>query len=55
MALDEPEEGEESVNVNGVDVLVSEKVLDLVADTVIDYVKQPDNEGFVMVGQGNCC
>lgn len=54
MALDEPEEGETSINVNGIDVLVSDPVKELVEDTVIDYVWEHNNEGFVMTGKEGC-
>ena len=55
MALDEPDAGEEALVVNGIDVLISERVRDLVDDTTIDYIKQSDGEGFVMVGQNSGC
>ncbi|NLE08814.1 MAG: hypothetical protein GX631_06135 [Dehalococcoidales bacterium] len=55
MALDEPQEGEVSQSVNGIDVLLSDKVKDLVDDTVIDYVTESDSEGFVMIGQNGGC
>ena len=54
MALDEPEEDEQSINVNGIDVLISEPVLPHVNGTVIDYVKQSNEEGFVLKGKNNC-
>lgn len=54
MALDEPEAGEVAVNVNGIDVLVSEQVQELVENTVIDFIREHDNEGFVMTGQEGC-
>lgn len=55
MALDEPEAEEESWSVNGIDVLISDKVKDLVENTTIDYIVQPEGEGFVMIGQDSGC
>ena len=55
MALDEPDADEESMTVNGIGVLISERVKDLVDDTTIDYIKQSDGEGFVMIGQNSGC
>ena len=55
MALDEPKENEQPVNVNGIDVLVEDEARPLVEDTTIDYIENPDGEGFIIKGSGDCC
>jgi Fe-S cluster assembly iron-binding protein IscA len=55
MALDEPEENEQPVQVNGIDVLVADFVRPYVNDAVVDYVKQTYGEGFVLTGAGGSC
>jgi Fe-S cluster assembly iron-binding protein IscA len=55
LALDEPEEDERSIEINGINVLVSEGLENLVDGTKIDYVVQPEGEGFVMTGRNNSC
>jgi Fe-S cluster assembly iron-binding protein IscA len=55
MALDEPEENEQPVEVNGIGVLVADFARPFVDGTVVDYVKQPYGEGFVITGAGGSC
>ena len=55
MALDEPDDNETPVTVNGIGVLVSEPVQPYVTGTVIDYVNEPHGEGFVLKGRKNSC
>ena len=55
LALDEPEKDEESMNINGIDVLISGQILSHVNGTVVDYVKQSGEEGFVLKGRKNGC
>jgi Fe-S cluster assembly iron-binding protein IscA len=55
MALDEPEDDETPVTVNGIGVLVSEPVQPYVNGTTIDYVKEGYAEGFVLKGRKNSC
>ena len=55
MALDEPEEDENTHMVNGIDVLVKEPLVDLVGNTTIDYVYESGAEGFIMTGQDDSC
>ena len=55
MALDEPEEDENTHMVNGIDVLVKEPLVDLVENTTIDYVYESGAEGFIMTGQDDSC
>ena len=57
LALDEPGENENTTNVNGIDVLISEDVKPTAELNKIDYIKSPDGEGFVIgpkSGQ-SCC
>jgi Fe-S cluster assembly iron-binding protein IscA len=55
MALDEPDDDETPVTVNGIGVLVSEPVQPYVNGTVIDYVKEDYGEGFILKGSKNSC
>lgn len=55
MALDEPKENEQPVNVNGINVLVEDEAMPLVEDTTIDYINHPDGEGFIITGSKECC
>jgi Fe-S cluster assembly iron-binding protein IscA len=55
MVLDEPEENEQPVNVNGIEVLIADYAKPFVNGTTIDYVKQRFKEGFVITGSGDTC
>jgi Fe-S cluster assembly iron-binding protein IscA len=55
MALDEPEENEQPVQVNGIDVLVADFTRPFVEGTTVDYVKEKQGEGFVITGDGGAC
>ena len=55
MALDEPDDDETPVTVNGIGVLVSEPVQPYVKATIIDYIKEDYGEGFVLKGRKNNC
>jgi Fe-S cluster assembly iron-binding protein IscA len=55
MALDEPDDDETPVTVNGIGVLVSEPVQPYVKGTIIDYIVEPQGEGFVLKGRKNNC
>ena len=52
MALDEPEQDEQPVSINGVDVLIAEMVKPFTEGNTLDYVKYPDGEGFVLGPEG---
>ena len=58
MALDEPKENEQPVQVNGIGVLVEDFVKELVETTTIDYVDNQEGQGFVIKSgegcDGNC-
>jgi Fe-S cluster assembly iron-binding protein IscA len=57
LALDEPEENEKPVQINGLDVLISDEVKPFTDGNTLDYVKYPDGEGFVLTPEsgGNRC
>lgn len=55
MALDEPKENEKLVEVNGVSVLIAEDAMPFVDDSTVDYIKEDQNEGFIIAGPGQCC
>ena len=52
MALDEPEQGEQPVSINGIDVLIADMVRPFTEGNTLDYVKHPDGEGFVLAPEG---
>ena len=55
MALDEPEKDEESININGIDVLLADYTKPFVDGTTVDYIKEDRGEGFVITGQDCAC
>ena len=55
MALDEPEENEKTVEINGLDVLIDDYVRPFTDGTKLDYVKRPGGEGFIMDSGSSCC
>ena len=55
MALDEPQENEKPVQINGVGVLISESDMPYMDDTTVDYVTQTYYEGFTITGSGKSC
>ncbi len=52
MALDEPEQGEQPVEINGIDVLIADMVRPFTEGNTLDYVRNPDGEGFVLAPEG---
>ena len=54
MTLDEPKENEKPVQVNGIDVLYDEFDPAMVGDFTVDYIKEDNNEGFVIKGGSSC-
>ena len=54
LALDEPKENENTVNVNGIDVLIAEEVKPTASSNKIDYVKSPEGEGFIIEPKYGC-
>lgn len=57
MALDEPGEDEQSIPVNGLDLLISDEVKPYVSGNVLDWAKGFMREGFVIRPEqgGSCC
>ena len=55
MALDEPEKDEESININGIDVLLADYTKPFVDGTTVDYIKEDRGEGFVITDQDCAC
>ena len=56
MALDEPEENEKPVQINGLDVLIADFVRPFTDGNILDYVKNPNGEGFIIAPESgsNC-
>jgi hypothetical protein len=56
LVLDEPQDNEISIPVNGVDVLIGDEVKDLANKSRIDYMTGPNGEGFVisLAGSPGC-
>jgi Fe-S cluster assembly iron-binding protein IscA len=56
LALDEPDENEGTMQINGIDVLVSDAVKLFADGNTIDYVNSPYGEGFTIApaGQAYC-
>jgi Fe-S cluster assembly iron-binding protein IscA len=48
LALDEPKENENTIDVNGIDVLISEEVKPTASLNRIDYVQSREGEGFII-------
>ena len=48
LALDEPNENEETTQVNGIDVLIADAVKAFTDGNTIDYVNSPDGQGFTI-------
>ncbi len=55
LALDEPEENEKTVPVNGIDVLISENIKRYVEKNTIDYIDSPYGGGFSIGRAGSSC
>ena len=57
LALDEPNENEDTIHVNGIDVLISDDVKPAASANKIDYMKSPQGEGFIIVPKSgqSCC
>ena len=48
LALDEPNNNELPIQVNGLDVLISDKVKGFADGSLIDYINSPVGEGFTI-------
>jgi Fe-S cluster assembly iron-binding protein IscA len=56
LALDELKENEETIHVNGIDVLISDMVRPYTDGNKVDYIQSIDGEGFIVgkPGQTGC-
>ena len=55
MALDEPSVNEAPIQVNGLDVLISDKDKRFTDRSLLDYIKSPEGEGFtISTGNSSC-
>ena len=57
LALDEPNEKEDTIQVNGIDLLISDDVKPAASANKIDYIESPEGEGFVIAlksGESGC-
>ena len=56
LALDELKENEETTQVNGIDLLISDEIIPFSNGNTIDYIQSPDGDGFVIdnPGQTGC-
>ena len=56
LALDELKENEETIQVNGIDLLMSDEIKPYSEGNTIDYIQSTDEEGFVIgkPGQTGC-
>lgn len=57
LALDEPQASEQTVAINGLDVLIDEQVKHFIDGATIDYITDKLQEGFVITpanGGGDC-
>ena len=52
LALDEPNENEDTTQVSGIDVLISGAVKPFADGNTIDYVNSPYGEGFAIASAG---
>lgn len=56
MALDEPEENEQPLRINGLDVLIADAVRPFAEGNTLDYVKNQNGEGFILApASGSSC
>jgi Fe-S cluster assembly iron-binding protein IscA len=53
LALDEPNENEDTTQINGIDVLISDAVKPFADRNTIDYVNSPYGEGFAVTPPGH--
>lgn len=52
MALDEPNKDERAIQINGIDVLISDEVKSFSKGSTIDYVDEPYSKGFIIEKTG---
>ena len=52
LALDEPNENEDTTQVNGIDILIAGPVKAFTDGNTTDYMNSPDGQGFVITSAG---
>ena len=52
LALDEPKDKENTTQVNGIDILISDAIKPFADRNKIDYVNSPNGEGFIIAPAG---
>ncbi len=55
MALDEPQENEQPIQVNGIGLLIGDEDRPFAEGTTVDYVKDGYREGFTIGRAGDSC
>lgn len=56
LALDEPEENEQTIEADGLDILISDDVKPYATGNVLDWVTALGGEGFILQPEsGQCC
>ncbi len=56
MALDEPSENEQAVEVDGIDILIADDVKPYASGNVLDWVETYGDAGFTLQPEsGSCC
>lgn len=55
LALDEPQDNETAIEINGIDVLISSDVRSFTDGNKLDYVTSQYGEGFTISGGSSCC
>ena len=56
MALDGPRENEQTVQVNGIDLLINSDAEPHTSGKILDYIQSPEGEGFIIQPEsGQCC
>ena len=57
LALDEPTENEQTIPVNGVDVLIADEVKPFASGNVVDYIESSEGKGFIVRSESgqSCC
>ena len=48
LALDEPQEGDETYNLDGVDILVDKRAMPYAAESTVDYIDSMWGKGFTI-------
>ena len=56
LALDEPQEGDETYNVDGIDILVDKRAMPYAVESTVDYIDSMWGKGFtIRPAYGGAC